>query len=177
MLLQLFFLTLSCSKQALAARPLVCTTSNSDCMLPVSAYPHLNCTRWVHSRSVWHPCPLTPFPSLHPSLSRPSLLLQDPGTPGEGRPGHPEAEVVAAHGPLRPEPPHQCTARRTLPQAAQLRRRLLHPGRRPAAGLPRGRHGDMVERQPVPPGAAQRGDRAQGPSDRPVGGGHCHTLL
>ena len=84
-------------------------------------------------------------------------ILQDPGASGHWRPGCAQAEVVAAHGPLRPHQPRQRPGGWQVPQAAQLRWSLLHLGHWPPPRLPGGCPGVVVEQQPVPPGDPQRG--------------------
>ena len=94
---------------------------------------------------------------------------QDSGAAGKGRPGHPAAEVVAKERPLRPAELRRRPAGGTGAASPQLRRCLLHPGGRAAAGPPGGGAGDLVEQQPLPKRAAQRGDHWQlvGPGPRP----------
>lgn len=106
---------------------------------------------------------------------------QDIGASGKRWPWHSEAEMVAEERPLRPAEPRRRPAGGTGAAPPQLCRRLLHPGRRAAARPPGGRAGDLVEQQPLPQRAAQRGDNwhliGPGPSPQPanpdpVHGGH-----
>lgn len=94
---------------------------------------------------------------------------QDSGAPGKRWSWHPEAKMVAKERPLWPAEPHRCSAGGTGAASPQLCRRVLHPRRRLAAGPPGGCAGDMVEQQPLPERAAQRGDHQQlvGPGPRP----------
>lgn len=67
--------------------------------------------------------------------------------------------MVAKERTVRRAELHRRTAGGSFTAAPELRRRLLHPGGRSAAGPPGGGSGDLVEQQPVPKRAAQRGDR------------------
>lgn len=69
--------------------------------------------------------------------------------------------MVAKERTVRRAELHRRTAGGSFAAAPELRRRLLHPGGRSAAGPPGGGSGDLVEQQPVPKRAAQRGDRWQ----------------
>lgn len=96
---------------------------------------------------------------------------QDFGASGKRWPWHPEAEVVAEERPLWPAELRRCPARGARAASPQLCRCVLHPGRRAAAGPAGGCTGDLVEQQPLPERAAQRGDHWQlvgpGPGPRP----------
>lgn len=110
--------------------------------------------------------------------------VQDTGASGKRRPGHFEAEVVAQEGPLWPAEPCGRPARGTSTAPAQFCGGLLYPGRGVATGAACGCSGDMVEQQPLPQRAAQRGDRWQlhrpGPKPQPTKpdqghGGHSRS--
>lgn len=77
--------------------------------------------------------------------------------------------MVAKKRPLWQTEPNRCPTGGTGTASAQLCRRLLHPGCRAAAGPTGGCTGDVVEQQPLPERAAQRGDHWQlaGPGLRP----------
>lgn len=94
---------------------------------------------------------------------------QDFGASRKGGSWHLEAEVVAKERSLWPAEPHRSPARGTGAASPQLCRRLLHPCRRVATGPPSSCTGDVVEQQPLPTRAAQRGDHWQlvGPGPRP----------
>jgi len=82
---------------------------------------------------------------------------------------HPKAEMVAKERPLRSAEPHRCSAGRTSAASPQLCWCVLHPRCRAAAGSLGSCTGDVVEQQPLPERAAQRGDHWQlvGPGPRP----------
>lgn len=107
------------------------------------------------------------------------FLSKDFRNSGKRWPRHPEAKVVAKERPLWPAEPHRRSARGPSAASAQLCRRVLHPGCWAPAGSPSGCAGDVVEQQPLPERAAQRGDHRQlvGPGVKPANpepgnGGH-----
>lgn len=77
--------------------------------------------------------------------------------------------MVAKKRALWPAEPCRCPAGGTGAASPQLCRCLLHPGCWAAAGPPGGCTWDLVEQQPLPERAAQRGDHRQlvGPGPRP----------
>lgn len=97
------------------------------------------------------------------------FVPQDSGASGERRPGHSEAEMVAKERSLWSTEPCRRPARGESTAPPQLCGCLLYPGRWAPAGAPGGGAGDLVEQQPLPERAAQRGDRWQlvGPGPRP----------
>ena len=119
-------------------------------------------TKLFHVYLTTHPGREMTFSSFLCVCAPPAAPPQDPGAAGERRAGHPEAEVVAPEGSLRPGQPVGRAAGGARPETAQLRGGLLHPGGGAAAGLSGGRPGDMVEQPAVPPGSAQRGDHREG---------------
>lgn len=106
-------------------------------------------------------------------------LSQDIGASGKRWPGYSEAEMVAKERPLWPAEPRRRPAGGTGAASPQLCRCLLHPGCRAPSRPPGRRTGDLVEQQPLPERAAQRGDHWQlvGPRPKPANpepghGGH-----
>lgn len=88
--------------------------------------------------------------------------------------------MVAEKRPMWPAESCRCAARGPGPAPAQLCWCFLHSGCRAAPGPPGGCAGDLVEQQPLPQRAAQRGDHrliGPGPSPKPANpepghGGH-----